>query len=77
MSKMSIKNDTDKGLIMENTFYTETDADYLRRQAPRAFLIAFVLFSAVAGLGLLVSWQLFAFLEMIVLLSCLVAFSVK
>ena len=60
-----------------NTFVTETDAKYVRLQSSKALLIIYCVLSLFACLGFLVAWQTFVFFEIIVLISCAVAFFQK
>lgn len=55
-------------------FITETDAKYVKSQSKRVAIIMFIVMSLLACLGLLVTWQMFLFLEVLVLLSCIYTF---
>lgn len=58
-----------------NTFVTETDEEYVKRQSIKGMIIAFVIFTlGSACLGFFVSWSLFVFFELIIVISCVVTF---
>ena len=57
-----------------NTFVTETDEAYVKRQSYKGSIIAFLIFTALSCLGFLVAWTLFAFFEVITVISCVVTF---
>lgn len=56
--------------MKENSFVTQTDGKYVEMQIYKASFILFVLLSAAACLGFLLSWQAFVFFEVIVLIAC-------
>lgn len=59
----------------QNTFVTETDEEYVKRQSIKGMIIAFVVFSLCSAcLGFFISWPLFVFFELIVVISCVVTF---
>ncbi len=55
--------------MQENTFITETDARYVKRQLKRSMLPLFAIFTALSCLGFLVAWQTFIFFEIISMAS--------
>ena len=57
-----------------NTFVTETDPKYIKHRSIKTLIIIFLVFSLLACLGFLISWQLFVFLELIAVISCVVVF---
>lgn len=52
-------------------FSTQTDERYALRQELRSFGLVFLIFSAVACLGFLVSWKTFLFFEALVVFATL------
>jgi hypothetical protein len=69
-------NERKEGQYM-NTFTTETDSGYVRLQTYKTTLVLFVVLSLLACLGFLIAWQTFLFIELIVLISCVVALNSK
>lgn len=64
-------------MMTQNTFITETDEKYVKRQSYKAIVITFFVFSLLACFGFLIAWQTFIFFEGIVLISCIVTFFSK
>lgn len=63
---------------MENkVFVTETDEKYIKNQSDRVFFIIFLVLSLIACLGFFIAWQTFVFFEIIILLSCYFARSLR
>lgn len=54
----------------EDVFVTETDANYVKKSSLKPLIIAFFLFTALAGLGFLITT--FVFFELLVLGACTV-----
>ena len=59
---------------MNHTFTTETDAKYVRLHQSKAILLVFPVFSLLACLCFFISWELFVFCELILIISCFVTF---
>ena len=61
--------------MMENPYFvTETDEKYMRKITDKASVVVFGIFSILATLCLLVTWQMFVFLEVVVLISSVAGF---
>ena len=60
---------------MNNHFYTETDESYVLAQSTKVIVLIYLVLSALACLGFLISWKAAIFFEVFVLVICWINYS--
>ncbi|MBP1576467.1 MAG: hypothetical protein J6A68_02930 [Oscillospiraceae bacterium] len=61
-------------MMQQNTFVTEIDEQYAKKQTNKSFITATLILSLLASFGLLIGWKAFLLFEIVVLGSCFMAF---